>query len=49
MDNDQFEALQRRREWFHGLRLLSGAWAVIRVDGRSFTSFTEDRFDKPLL
>lgn len=47
MDNDQFEARQRQREWFHGLRLLPGAWAVVRVDGRSFTKFTQDRFDKP--
>jgi len=47
MDNDQFEALQRRRECYHDLRLLPGAWAIVRVDGRSFTRFTETRFDKP--
>ena len=47
MNSDQFEALQRSREWFHGLRLLPGAWPVVRVDGRSFTRFTEERFDKP--
>jgi tRNA(His) guanylyltransferase len=47
MNADQFEALQRSREWFHGLRLLPGMWPIVRVDGRSFTSFTEDRFDKP--
>lgn len=47
MDNNQFEALQRSRECFHGLRLLPGAWPIIRVDGRSFSRFTEERFDKP--
>jgi tRNA(His) guanylyltransferase len=47
MDNDAFEALQRRREWFHGFRLLPGSWAIVRVDGRSFSAFTERRFDKP--
>jgi tRNA(His) guanylyltransferase len=44
---DQFEADQRAREWFHGLRLLPGAWPIIRVDGRGFSGFTETRFDKP--
>lgn len=47
MDSDRFEALQRSREWFHGLRLLPGAWTVVRVDGRSFTRFTDSRFEKP--
>ena len=37
----------RAGEYFHSLRLLPGAWAVIRIDGRSFTRFTEPRFDKP--
>ena len=27
--------------------LLPGAWTVIRVDGRGFSRFTEQRFDKP--
>ena len=47
MNSDQFEAVQRRREWFHHLRLLPGAWPVVRVDGRGFTRFTEERFEKP--
>lgn len=47
MDSDDFEALQRQREWFHGLRLLAGTWPVVRVDGRAFTSFTRSRFEKP--
>jgi len=41
------EARQRAREWFHGLTALPGAWIVIRVDGRSFSRYTEERFDKP--
>lgn len=47
MDSDSFEAMHREREYFHGLRLLPGAWTIIRVDGRSFSRFTEARFDKP--
>ncbi|MEU8344557.1 tRNA(His) guanylyltransferase Thg1 family protein [Spirillospora sp. NPDC048832] len=41
------EAQMRAREWFHSLTLLPGAWTVIRVDGRSFSRFTETHFDKP--
>ncbi|WP_141579986.1 tRNA(His) guanylyltransferase Thg1 family protein [Actinomadura sp. WMMA1423] len=41
------EARMRSREWFHSLTLLPGAWAVVRVDGRSFSRYTETRFDKP--
>lgn len=41
------EARMRAREWFHSLTLLPGAWAVVRVDGRSFSRFTEANFDKP--
>lgn len=47
MDADEFEARQRAREWFHSMRVLPGAWTVVRVDGRSFSRFTEERFDKP--
>lgn len=47
MNNDQFDAVQRSREWFHGLRLLPGAWTIIRVDGRSFSRFTEKNYEKP--
>lgn len=41
------EARMRAREYFHSLTLLPGAWAVVRVDGRSFSRFTEANFDKP--
>jgi tRNA(His) guanylyltransferase len=44
---DEFEAGQRSREWFHPLVVLPGAWTILRVDGRSFSRFTESRFDKP--
>jgi tRNA(His) guanylyltransferase len=44
---DRFEAGQRAREYFHGLTVLPGVWTVIRVDGRGFSRFTEQRFDKP--
>jgi tRNA(His) guanylyltransferase len=44
---NDLEARQRAREWFHGLTALPGAWIVIRVDGRSFSRYTEERFDKP--
>jgi tRNA(His) guanylyltransferase len=44
---EEFEAGQRAREWFHSMAVLPGAWTILRVDGRSFSRFTEDRFDKP--
>src|SRR5688572_4013323 len=47
MDSDNFEARLRQFEYFHALRLLPETWAVIRVDGRGFTRFTESGFEKP--
>lgn len=47
MDSDTFEKQMRSLEYFHSLRVLPGAWTVIRVDGRSFSRFTESRFEKP--
>lgn len=47
MDIDRFESEHRAREYFHDLRLLPGAWTIVRVDGRSFSKFTEERFTKP--
>ena len=47
MDNDEFERRMRALEYFHALRAIPGAWIVLRVDGRSFTRFTADRFEKP--
>ena len=48
MNNDDFEGRMRGLEYFHSLRLLPGAWTVIRVDGRGFSRFTESRFEKPI-
>lgn len=47
VESEEFEARQRAREYFHDLTVLPGAWTVVRVDGRSFSRFTEQRFDKP--
>jgi tRNA(His) guanylyltransferase len=47
VDGEEFEASQRAREWFHSMTVLPGAWTILRVDGRSFSRFTETRFDKP--
>jgi tRNA(His) 5'-end guanylyltransferase len=47
MNRDAFEQRMRGMECFHTLRLLPGAWVVIRVDGRGFSRFTASRFDKP--
>jgi tRNA(His) 5'-end guanylyltransferase len=40
MRNDDFEAMMRKRECFHSLRVPDGSYGVVRVDGRSFTSLT---------
>jgi tRNA(His) 5'-end guanylyltransferase len=37
----------RALEYFHSLRVLPGAWTIIRVDGRNFSRFTETGFEKP--
>ncbi|MDP8962921.1 MAG: tRNA 5'-guanylyltransferase [Cyanobacteriota bacterium] len=47
MDSDEFEQRMRSLEYFHTLRLLPGAWVVIRVDGRSFSQFTKSHFQRP--
>ncbi len=48
MKNDEFEQRMRAMEAFHTLRLPPGVWTVLRVDGRSFTHFTETGFEKPI-
>ena len=47
MDHDEFESRMRRLECFHDLRMLPGTWPVIRVDGKGFSKFTQDRYEKP--
>ena len=44
MESDAFETKMRAGECFHALRLMPGAWTVLRVDGRSFSRFTENPF-----
>jgi tRNA(His) guanylyltransferase len=43
----EFEAAQRAREWFHSLTVPPGAWTIVRVDGRSFSRFTDEHYAKP--
>jgi len=47
VESDDLEARMRAGEVFHSMKLLSGAWTVIRADGRTFSRFTEKRFEKP--
>jgi len=47
MKPDELDQKMRRLEFFHDLRCLPNAWIVIRVDGRSFSRFTSERFEKP--
>jgi hypothetical protein len=47
MRRDEFEDRMRALEVFHSLRLPPGAWVILRLDGRSFSRFTETHFDKP--
>ncbi|MEV6773346.1 tRNA(His) guanylyltransferase Thg1 family protein [Nocardia sp. NPDC051030] len=43
----ELDAVQRRRERYHGLTVLAGDWIVVRVDGRAFTTLTNAHFTKP--
>ncbi|MDB5308981.1 MAG: tRNAHis-5-guanylyltransferase [Gemmataceae bacterium] len=47
MRPDELEARMRRLEVYHSVRCPDGAWAVLRMDGRGFTRFTEERCEKP--
>ncbi|RYG37428.1 tRNA 5'-guanylyltransferase [bacterium] len=47
MKPDDFERKMRQGEMYHSLRLPPNNWTVIRADGRSFSRFTESRFEKP--
>jgi tRNA(His) 5'-end guanylyltransferase len=47
MNPDDLEARMRALECFHALRVLPGAWPVLRLDGRGFSRLTDARFDKP--
>jgi tRNA(His) guanylyltransferase len=47
VDGAELEARQRAGEWFHALTVPPGMRMVIRVDGRAFSRFTAERYDKP--
>lgn len=47
MDTDACEERMRALECYHMLRVPPGAWIVLRVDGRSFSRFTAQHFQKP--
>jgi tRNA(His) guanylyltransferase len=47
MKPDEIEGRMRALEVFHSLRLVPGAWIILRLDGRSFSRFTENRFASP--
>lgn len=47
MNPDELADQMRQGEVFHSLRMLPGAWVVLRVDGRSFSRLTEERYEKP--
>ena len=47
MDRDEFESRMRALEYFHALKMLPGTWPVIRVDGKGFSKFTAERYEKP--
>jgi tRNA(His) guanylyltransferase len=47
MKTSELEARMRALERFHGLRVSEGEWPIVRVDGRSFSRLTEERFEKP--
>jgi tRNA(His) 5'-end guanylyltransferase len=47
MNPDELADRMRQGEVFHSLRMLPGAWAVLRVDGRGFFRLTEERYEKP--
>lgn len=47
MNNDDFEMRMRSLEYYHSLRLVPGTWTVLRLDGRGFTKFTAQHFERP--
>ena len=47
MKHHDLDIRMKERESFRTLRLLPGAWTVVRVDGRAFSQFTAPRFAKP--
>lgn len=47
MDLKDLDRQMRSLEYFSSLKLVPACWPIIRLDGRSFSRQTADRFDKP--
>jgi tRNA(His) 5'-end guanylyltransferase len=47
MHRDEIDEQMRAHEIGAPLRLAPGGWIVVRVDGRSFSTLTAERYDKP--
>jgi tRNA(His) 5'-end guanylyltransferase len=47
MGHDMLDQRMHELECFHALRVVPGAWPIIRVDGCAFSRLTENRFEKP--
>lgn len=47
MRYDVFESKMRSRECFTPLRLLPGAWTILRLDGQGFSRLTQEHYAKP--
>lgn len=47
MKPDEFEDMMRKGEYMHQTVVPAGLPIVIRVDGRGFSKYTMDRFEKP--
>ena len=48
MNSDKFEARMRSMETYHSIKFPPGSWVVVRIDGRSFSAFTETlKCEKP--
>ena len=47
LNADDLDALMRAGEVYHNLRVPPGCWAIVRVDGRSFTALTKKHYVHP--
>lgn len=47
MNSDEFEAKMRALERYHSLCVGADQYIIIRVDGRGFSGFTGEHFEKP--
>lgn len=47
MKNQDLDSRMRGGEYFHSLRVPEENWTILRLDGRGFSKFTAERFEKP--